>query len=801
MRFSDIRPYWLQPGMAMQLILTRRRRELLTVLADDSSLRAHIRYENRRHLDPSLLDGVSPDKFESVIANSSDPHRLVATALVDDDDLLVEACSPWALDPNRIPNRTPTTASTVDLSTEEAEEIEPSDSEEAERVAEVDTEASPPESRDDADDDGHTVMGHLQESAAVDSPDAESALQETQRERDLLRSRVKTLEAQVKALKTQVEDFRAKVPTKRQRRRRRKQEGELKRTQTQLEAIGAELADTKVERDDLLAIKEELDEQVTEAEEAKALALRKSQQLERRLATATGRAEYLRRSVDKELEEAQERCQTLPYGRDRTDADRRVDTLTDLIKAIDVAYPAEEEQASRIRRVTVGRSHDFVVTPLGGDTEIGGSAILIEAAGRRLLVDAGMHPDQRGPARINQLGDDSIDAIVVTHAHNDHAGYIPALVSRFPGTRVICSEATAQLLPTMWADSARLMERTFGEADEGAEARLPLYGAAEVETAEARIEDHSFQRPFPLGDLRLTLFPAGHILGAAGVVVQGGDRRVVVTGDISGLNDRYLSVEPTHLPEGLIRSADLLIIETTYCQRDHTQRTIQEEGLVRCVRSIVARRGRVLIPAFGLGRAQEVVLILTRHLPDIDIRVDGIAKDISIIYETMGEAQGRPLPILGGRVQQVANRARELRSFNSGVIVTSSGMLTGGPSVAWAQKILPEDRDALLLCGYQDEESPGHRLQQLATGSGPRTLRLPDQELGWIDVPVRADVQKYSLSAHADRRGLLEIIDLVQPKETMLVHGMPEDQAEFRVELERQGFSTVPTGRWISCRA
>ena len=790
MRFNDIRPYWLQPGMAMQLILTRRRGELLSVLIDDSSLRAHIRYTNRRLLDPSLLDGVSPEEFEGFLENSSDPHRLVATALVAADDLVVEACRPWVLDPNRIPKSAPAAPSAVDPDDDQATSPGP---EARGRIADASRDAGPPESRDHVDDANQAVAVELPEPSTARSSRDENSHQELRSERDRLRSRVKKLEAQVG-------DLQARVPTRHQRRRRRKQEGELKRTRAQLEVTNAHVSTLKAERDDLLSIKEQLDDQITEAEEAQALAMRKSQQLERRLATAPGRAEYVRRSVEKEIAEAQTLHESLPYGPNRTDTGRRIETLTTLLNALDAAYPVSVEQPARPQRLEVGSSYEFVVTPLGGDIEIGGSAILIEAAGRRVLVDAGMHPDRRGPARINHLGDKGLDAVVVTHAHNDHAGYIPALIERFPRARVFCSDATANLLPTMWADSARLMEREFMEADDGTEARLPLFGSAEVEAAEARIEERHFQRPFTLGDLRLTLFPAGHILGAAGVVIEGGDRRVAVTGDISGPNDQYLSVEPAHLPEGLIRGSDLLIIETTYCQGDHQQRGIQEDGLVKSVRSVVEHRGRVLIPAFGLGRAQEVILILTRQLPEIDILVDGIARNISKIYETMSEASGQSLSILGGRVQEVRNRARELRSFNSGVVVATSGMLTGGPSVAWAQEILPDERDALLLCGYQDEESPGRQLERLLNGNGPRTLRLPDQELGSIHVEVKADVKKYSLSAHADRRGLLEIIDRVKPKETMLVHGMPEAQAEFRDALNRRGFRTVPTGRWTSCR-
>jgi Cft2 family RNA processing exonuclease len=301
-----------------------------------------------------------------------------------------------------------------------------------------------------------------------------------------------------------------------------------------------------------------------------------------------------------------------------------------------------------------------------------------------------------------------------------------------------------------------------------------------------------------VGDLHLTLFPAGHILGAVGVVIEGGGHKIVVTGDISGVDDHYLSVETARLPEGLVAGADLLVIETTYCGSEHRPRQEQERGLVETVSSVVEHRGRVLIPAFGLGRAQEVVMILTQRLPDVDILVDGLAKDVTRIYEVIAKDAGRSLSILGGHVQPVMIRSRQLRSFTSGVIVASSGMLTGGPSVAWAKEILPDPKAALLLCGYQDEEAPGRRLEHLADGRQEPTLRLPD-EGEWVDVPVHARVYKYGLSAHADRAGLIDIIERIRPQNTMLVHGYPEKQEPFRTELHRKQIPTVPTQRWSSC--
>jgi Cft2 family RNA processing exonuclease len=183
--------------------------------------------------------------------------------------------------------------------------------------------------------------------------------------------------------------------------------------------------------------------------------------------------------------------------------------------------------------------------------------------------------------------------------------------------------------------------------------------------------------------------------------------------------------------------------------------------------------------------------MLREHLPDVPVLVDGLARPISDIYER--EAN---LDIFGGKVQRVSDRRRLrlMRSFHSGVVVTTSGMLSGGFAVPWAQEILPDSHSALFVCGYQDEESAGRALQRLASRddpTAPATLTLLT-DAGPMAVSVAARVETYSLSAHADRAGLSEIIDELAPAQTMLVHGLGREQKAFRETLERaRGHRTV----------
>ncbi|WP_131742325.1 MBL fold metallo-hydrolase [Actinomadura roseirufa] len=429
------------------------------------------------------------------------------------------------------------------------------------------------------------------------------------------------------------------------------------------------------------------------------------------------------------------------------------------------------------------------VTPLGGGTEIGGSCLLVEAGGTRILVDAGLRPgaDPAPPRDIDRALDGPLHGVVVTHAHNDHCGYVPALVARRPGLRVLGTAETVRIMPLMWADSARLAHRRAARAARWGGAAAPLTGPGEVERAARRCEDVPFGAPRRLGALTVELFPAGHILGAAGVVVRAGDHRVVVTGDISGF--RQETVDGYALPDAA-REPDLLVLETTCCGEDHDGRAARVGDLVRAVREVCEDGGRVLVPAFALGRAQEIALLMRAHLPDVPVLVDGMAVDLSQLFETVTESARRPLRILGGHVAAVRDRPAELDAFRTGVVITTSGMLSGGPAVQWAARVLPEPRSALFLSGYQAEETPGRALLDAAG-----TCTLPSGG-GEVTVPVRARVAAMRLSAHADRRGLLDIADEVAARRTMLVHGVPGRQRTFRETLRLRNHPTVDTAPW-----
>jgi Cft2 family RNA processing exonuclease len=655
-------------------------------------------------------------------------------------------------------------------------------------------------------------------------------------------------------------DLRAKIPSRSDRARHNRVLGQLRRAEREAARLADRVAALEVSTaalvEQLDAVKQERDDALGERDQAR----RSRAALETRLGNTAARAEYLRHLLPGEAERLADEAAVLPDGKRKTRLRRRGELFERLIAILNEAFPASvaeddedaapssvepevegaPEVAARARPtlVRLGPTRDWEVLPLGGAEEIGGSALLVAVGGRRILIDAGIRPNARGrtemlPRRISELGD-RLDAIVVTHAHADHAGYVPALTDRFRGAPIVCSPGTAALLPTMWRDSLTVMtNRAEADAEWMDSAPQPLYSEADLAFAEERLAELAFGQTLRVGDIDLRLFPAGHVLGAAGVVVSadnGRGGRVVVTGDISDV--RQASVAECELPpDDVGRGADLLVIESTYCHDTLPRREDQVAELVSEVRDVVVNgRGRVLIPAFALGRAQEIALILAEHLPDVPVLIDGLARQISTIYELFGgkeaaritegrrEARERAVVDLEGNdlvppvelaravkifsdtVQPIPDRGRyrAIRGFNRGVVITTSGMLTGGPAVQWAREILPQPRDALFLCGYQDEEAPGRRLAELCDQpeSQRRPLTLVDYRAGPVEVPVNARVHNYRLSAHADKRGLMNIIDRFAANEVMLVHGLRHNQDMFRQVLRVRGQGTVRTDDW-----
>ena len=412
----------------------------------------------------------------------------------------------------------------------------------------------------------------------------------------------------------------------------------------------------------------------------------------------------------------------------------------------------------------------------GGCEEVGASCQLFQVEGRNVLLDSGIRlgsrdrlPDFR---LVQELG--GVHAIIVSHAHMDHSGSLPVISREYPQAPIFMTPATRDIVRVLLYDSLKIMDR---------EEEIPVYAQSHVERMLERINVHTFQNPFrPLADreIECTFYQAGHILGAAGVYLTSSEGALFYSGD--------LSVTPQRTVSGISfprLRPDVLILESTYGERLHANRKVEEQRLVEIVAEVAGSGGKVLIPAFAVGRAQEVVLILRsaisrKQLPALPIYVDGMVKDINKLYRLHPGSLRQELAkkiwrekdvFYSDSVQPVGSPAMRQTIVASGdpcCIVSSSGMLSGGPSCFYAEKLAPGDSNFIAVTGYQDEEAPGRKLLDLATTpEGEQRV----WQLGGNTVAVACRMGVYGLSAHADRGELQGVVQALSPRRVFLVHG------------------------------
>lgn len=429
------------------------------------------------------------------------------------------------------------------------------------------------------------------------------------------------------------------------------------------------------------------------------------------------------------------------------------------------------------RNIVTYRGDKVKITFCGGAQEVGASCYLVNIDNKNILLDCGIRmkggkdslPNFR---RIQELG--GVDAIVISHAHLDHTGSLPVISREYPNALIYMTHATKDLIRVLLYDSLKIMNHN--------EAEIPIYAEAHVQNMLKKIVCYSPQYaiyPFKNKNVRVTLYNAGHIAGAALIYVQGDEGTILYTGDISGVDQQ--TVTGASVPR---LRPDVIILESTYGDKLHSNRQIEEDRLIEKVREVIECGGKILIPAFALGRAQEIILILKKAinknlLPKFNIYVDGMVKDINRIYNLNPNYLKRSLAqkIFKGndifyddKVTAVENKEmrEEIASSKNGLcVISSSGMLRGGPSSWYAEKFASGEGNFIAITGYQDEEAPGREiLELLDSEEEERKISLNDKS-----IPLKCGIGKYGLSAHGDKGELLGIIHRVMPRKVFLVHG------------------------------
>lgn len=417
------------------------------------------------------------------------------------------------------------------------------------------------------------------------------------------------------------------------------------------------------------------------------------------------------------------------------------------------------------------------LTFLGAAGTVTGSRFLLEERGRRLLVDCGLFQGVKVLRQRNwrplPVDPASIAAVALTHAHIDHSGYLPVLVRDGFDGPVYCTPATADLLGILLPDSARIQEEDARLANREGYSRhhpaLPLYTEEDARAVLDRLEPVDFGEPFQAGPFRGSLLAAGHILGAAGVTVEADAGRVHFSGDLGRPEDLLL---PAPEPPPAV---DWLVMESTYGDREHADG--DPFAVLRpIVRRTLERGGVLLIPSFAVARAQTMLYCIWRLLEDgavprVPVFLDSpMATSATEIYRRhhdlhlLDEATTAAAFGVADYVSSVSQSKAVSASRGPQIVISSSGMATGGRVLHHLKAFAPDAANTILLPGFQ---APGTRGAALAAGA-------PSVKIHGSYVPVRAEVVQVDLfSAHADRDDLLAWLAARRgdPRRIFLVHG------------------------------
>ncbi|PGH21455.1 endoribonuclease ysh1 [Polytolypa hystricis UAMH7299] len=478
-------------------------------------------------------------------------------------------------------------------------------------------------------------------------------------------------------------------------------------------------------------------------------------------------------------------------------------------KAAALNAPVEEEP--------VDPSDELLFYNLGGGNEVGRSCHIIQYKGKTVMLDAGMHPAKDGFAALPFFDDfdlSTVDILLISHFHLDHAGSLPYVLSKsnFKG-RVFMTHATKAIYKWLIQDNVRV-SNTSSSSDQ----RTTLYNERDHLSTLPMIEAIDFNTTHTINSIRITPFPAGHVLGAAMFLISIGGLNVLFTGDYSREEDRHLI--SAEVPHGI--KIDVLITESTFGISANPPRLEREAALMKSITSVLNRGGRVLMPVFALGRAQELLLILddywVRHpeLQKIPIYYIGnIARRCMVVYQTYigsmndnikrlfrqrmaeAEASGDKSVTAGPWDFRFVRSVRNIERFDDVggcVMLASPGMLQTGTSRELLERWAPDERNGVIMTGYSVEGTMGKQIltepEQIPAimsgrgtfGAGRGRVSDGDDEQK-VMVRRRCTVDEVSFAAHVDGVENREFIEEVAAPVVILVHGEKHQMMRLKSKL------------------
>ena len=427
---------------------------------------------------------------------------------------------------------------------------------------------------------------------------------------------------------------------------------------------------------------------------------------------------------------------------------------------------------------------------LGAAETVTGSRYLIETQSSRVLVDCGLFQGFKSLRLRNwaefPIEPSKIDKVLLTHAHLDHSGYVPALVKNGFQGEILMTPGTFELCKIMWADSAYLLQEEADRANQKGyskhEPALPLYEVTDVEKALSQVKVVDFNTPTQIAkEITASFKHAGHILGASQLMLEVNGTKVLFSGDLGRSADALMK------PADGFAGSDILLAESTYGNRVHPK-TDPEEELFDVLSRVIKRGGTVVIPAFAVGRTQALMLhiyrlIQSNRIPRVPFYLNSpMANRVTELYEKHREEHKLDVDEFNQMydIVQMVRTVDESKELNEDdtpkIIIAASGMLTGGRVLHHVANFGKDSKNAIVIAGYQAGGTRGRALID-----GAKTLRIFGK-----DVPINAEVVRIdSLSAHMDSEELLAWMKQAPkaPKMTYLTHGEQEASDYLRFQI------------------
>lgn len=395
----------------------------------------------------------------------------------------------------------------------------------------------------------------------------------------------------------------------------------------------------------------------------------------------------------------------------------------------------------------------------GAAKEVGRSCIELKTQVGNFIFDCGIKITPDGfdyPEKLRDLSD--VKAIFLSHAHLDHTGGLPLLKHYGSKAKIFCTNATAKIADILLKDSYQI---------DLIKHHHPAYTKYDIKSVENQMVYTNFRSPKNEYGLKYEFFNSGHIPGASSIklTVEGTD--ILYTGDINTEETELVKSADTDYG-----NVDILITESTYGGREHETRKNVEDKFISEIITTLRRGGSVVIPVFGVGRAQEILSVLDKYHFEVPVYLDGMARKVTNTILNSSNNLNDPLKIRRAyrHVREVKNmKMRQMITNNQAIFLTTSGMLSGGPIMSYLKRFHNDEKSSVLLTGYQVEGTNGASL--LETGY---------VYIDGLKTKVKMNYKQFDFSAHSGREELHELVKKINPKKIILQHGDPEQIEEFK---------------------